>query len=146
MSLHALAADVIIASHFAVVLFVVVGQVLILLGGFLDWNWVRIFWLRLCHLVLIIYIAMQAWLGELCPLTVWEQALRQRAGQNTHQDSFIEYWLSRLLYIEAPWWMFVALYTALAVLVVFSWWWVRPIRSGQMQNLDEKSKQQNKVN
>jgi len=146
MSLHAFAADVILASHFAVVLFVVVGQVLILLGGFLGWNWVRIFWLRLSHLVLIVYIAMQAWLGELCPLTVWEQALRQRAGQNTHQDSFIEYWLSRLLYIEAPWWMFVALYSALAALVVFSWWWVRPIRSGQMHDLDEKSKRQIKIN
>lgn len=117
-----------LAAHVAVVVFVVFGQLLILLGGVLRWRWVRQFWLRLAHLLLIVYIAAQAWLGELCPLTVWEQALRQRAGQMTYGESFIEHWLSRLLYIDAPWWVFVAMYSAFALLVLGSWWWVRPIR------------------
>lgn len=123
-----------LAAHVAVVVFVVFGQLLILLGGVLRWRWVRRFWLRLVHLLLIVYIAAQAWLGELCPLTVWEQALRQRAGENTYQESFIEYWLGRLLFIDAPWWVFVATYSAFALLVIGSWWWVRPWRGDLPKN------------
>jgi len=85
--------------------------------------------LRLTHLGLIVFIAAQAWLGQLCPLTVWEQDLRRIAGEGVYTQSFIEHWLSRLLYWEAPWWVFVAAYTAFAALVALAWWWVRPIKA-----------------
>ncbi len=101
---------------------------LILIGGALRWRWVRHFGLRLTHLALMVFIAAQAWLGQLCPLTIWEQALRRTAGQGSYGESFIEHWLSRLLYWEAPWWVFVAAYTAFAVMVGVAWWWVRPRR------------------
>ena len=42
---------------------------------------------------------------------IWEQQLRRIAGQQTHDRSFIDYWLSELLYVEAPWWAFAAAYT-----------------------------------
>ena len=74
------------------------------------------------------FIAGQAWLGQLCPLTVWEQDLRRTAGEASYQERFIEHWLSRLLYWEAPWWVFVAAYTGFAVLVGVAWWGVRPRR------------------
>jgi Protein of Unknown function (DUF2784) len=129
MSIYAIAADAMLAAHVAVVLFVVVDQLLIVIGGVLRWRWVRHFWWRIVHLLLMVYIAAQAWLGELCPLTVWEQALRAQAGQHTYGESFIEHWLSRLLYIEAPWWVFVAIYTGFALVVLASWFWVLPKRS-----------------
>ena len=75
-------------------------------------------------------VALQAWLGALCPLTVWEQALRRRAGETTHAGSFIEHWLSRLIFFEAPWWVFVAAYTAFAMLVLLLWRVVPPRRGG----------------
>jgi len=127
VSFYALAADLILAAHVGIVVFVVLGQLLIVVGGLRGWRWVRAFWLRLTHLALIVFIALQAWWGQLCPLTVWEQTLRERAGQQIYQESFIEHWLTRLLYIDAPWWVFIALYSACAALVAFSWWWVRPI-------------------
>jgi hypothetical protein len=102
---------------------------LVLAGGVLGWRWVRHRGLRLTHLGLIVFIAAQAWLGRLCPLTVWEQDLRRIAGQGVYTESFIELWLSRLLYWEAPWWVFVAAYSAFAVLVALAWWWVRPARA-----------------
>jgi hypothetical protein len=71
------------------------------------------------------FIAAQAWLGRLCPLTVWEQDLRRLAGQDAYGESFIEHWLSRLLYWDLPWWVFVAAYTGFAGLVVRAWWRVR---------------------
>jgi hypothetical protein len=124
----ALLADVLLALHAGMVLFVVGMLPLVLIGGARGWHWVRKRGLRLTHLSLMLFIAAQAWLGQLCPLTLWEQALRERAGQAAYQESFIEHWLSRLLYWEAPWWVFEAAYTSFAVLVAVAWWWVRPRR------------------
>lgn len=122
-----LLADALLGLHVAIVLFVVGLLPLVLAGGALGWRWVRHFGLRLTHLGLMVFIAAQTWLGQLCPLTVWEQALRRTAGQGSYGESFVEHWLSRLLYWDAPWWVFVAAYTGFAVVVGMAWWWVRPV-------------------
>lgn len=124
----ALLADVLLALHVGIVVFVVGLLPLVLAGGALGWHWVHHFGLRLTHLSLMVFIAAQAWLGQLCPLTVWEQALRRMAGQGGYRESFVEHWLSRLLYWEAPWWVFVTAYTGFAVVVLLAWKWVRPRR------------------
>jgi len=121
-------ADAVLMLHVCVVTFVVLGAAAIALGGWRGWCWVRGLRWRLAHVVLMVVVALQAWLGALCPLTVWEQALRRRAGQATHADSFIEHWLSRLIFFEAPWWVFVAAYSAFAALVVLLWLVVPPRR------------------
>lgn len=122
----ALLADALLALHLSLVVFVVGLLPLVLLGGARGWRWVRHFGLRATHMALMVFIAAQAWLGQLCPLTVWEQKLRHLAGQGGYTESFIEHWLARLLYWDLPWWMFVAAYTGFAALVVGAWWWVRP--------------------
>lgn len=124
----ALLADALLALHVAVVAFVVLGEILFLLGGWRGWGWVRNFPLRLAHLGLMVFVALQAWLGALCPLTVWELRLRAIAGQAQYRESFVEHWLSRLVFFDAPWWLFVAAYSAFAALVLATWWWVRPQR------------------
>jgi hypothetical protein len=121
-------ADAILALHVGVVLFVIFGQVAILIGAWRHWDWIRNFAFRLSHLLLMVFIAAQSWLGQLCPLTVWEMQLREIAGQDTYRVSFIEYWLSRLIFFEAPWWVFVAVYTAFAGLIVASWFLIPPRR------------------
>jgi hypothetical protein len=121
-------ADALLALHAGIVAFVILGTLLILLGGWRGWPWVRHFWFRVAHLGLMVFIALQAWLGRLCPLTVWEQALRNRAGQATYGESFMQHWLSRMIFFDAPWWLFVAAYSAFAALVAACWWWVRPQR------------------
>src|SRR5687768_16117109 len=123
-----LLADAILLLHVAIVLFVVGGQGLILLGGWRRWHWVRSLRLRLVHAALVVFIALQAWLGQLCPLTVWEQSLRRAAGQDSYAEGFIEHWLGRVLYVQAPWWAFVLAYSAFALLVLASWRWVPPRR------------------
>lgn len=126
-TLAALLADVLLTLHVGVVLFVVGLLPLVLIGGARGWRWVRQRPLRFTHLGLMVFIAGQTWLGQLCPLTVWEQDLRRIAGETAYGESFIEYWLSRLLYWEASWWVFVAAYTLFAALVAGAWWWVRPV-------------------
>lgn len=124
----ALLADAILVAHVGVVVFVVLGTLLIGLGGWRRWRWVRDIRWRVAHLLLVGFIAAQAWLGALCPLTVWEQALRRRAGETAYRESFIEHWLSRLIFVEAPWWMFVAVYSTFALLVLVAWFAVPPRR------------------
>ncbi len=114
-------ADLVLASHVGIVLFVVFGQVGIVAGGMRGWAWVRSFRIRVVHLALMLVIVAQAWLGRLCPLTIWEQALRTHAGQGAYDGSFIEHWLSRLIFFEAPWWVFVLAYTLFALAVAGSW-------------------------
>lgn len=127
-ALYLLAADAILFVHVLFVVFVVVGLLLILVGKWLSWAWVRNPWFRLAHVAAISVVVIQSWLGRICPLTVWETALRERAGQATYSGSFIAHWLESLLYYQAPAWLFVMAYTSFGLLVVASWFWVRPHR------------------
>ena len=125
-SLAALLADALLVLHAGIVVFVVLGELLFLLGGWRGWAWVRRRWLRLLHLLLMAFIALQAWLGQLCPLTIWEQALRAVAGEPAYRGSFIEHWIGQVLYVDAPAWAFVAAYSAFALLVLATWVLVPP--------------------
>lgn len=126
MSLYALAADLLLLGHFLLALFVVLGLVLVFVGKFRSWAWVRNPWIRTAHLLAVIVVVAQAWLGVVCPLTRWEMALRVKAGEASYQGAFMAHWLHRLLYYQAPPWVFVVAYTAFGALVLYSWLLVRP--------------------
>ena len=125
-TLYLLVADVLLFTHVLFVVFVILGLLLIIAGKFLSWPWVKNPWFRLAHLVGIVVVALQSWLGVICPLTNWEMALRAKVGGTTYPGSFISHWLSTLLYYQAPDWVFVVSYTAFGSLVLASWFWVRP--------------------
>ena len=44
-----------------------------------------------------------------------------RAGQPAYEGSFVSYWLSKVLFFEAPWWSFVAAYSLLVLVVAAAW-------------------------
>ncbi len=123
---YRMAADGLLLLHVAFMLFVVVGLALIIFGGFRHWEWVRNPWFRSAHLAAIAVVVAQAWLGRVCPLTVWEMALRVRGGDAAYRGAFVAHWLEELLYYEAPHWAFALAYTLFAGLVVTTWWQVRP--------------------
>jgi hypothetical protein len=123
-------ADAVLLLHFGVVLFVVGGLVAIVVGNRLHWRWVNGWAFRGAHLGAIGFVVVQAWWGETCPLTVLESWLRVRAGASAYDTSFVEYWVQRLLYYQAPAWVFVMAYTAFAALVLLAWWRFPP-RRGQ---------------
>jgi Protein of Unknown function (DUF2784) len=104
------AADALLVFHFAIVVFIVGGLILTWIGGALDWAWVRNPWFRYAHLGAIVFVALEALIGVMCPLTLWEDALRGGA----RPDSFIGRWVQRLLYYRAPEWVFTTLYVAWA--------------------------------
>ena len=124
--LYLLAADALLVVHVSFVLFVVLGLLAVLIGKPLRWRWVRNPWLRVTHLACIGIVVLQSWTALTCPLTTWEMALRERAGDAVYTGSFIAHWLESILYITAPGWVFVVVYTLFGSLVLASWFWVRP--------------------
>ena len=94
--------------------------------GARGWPWVKNRWFRLGHFLAIGVVVAQAWQGALCPLTTLEMVLRSRAGDAVYSGSFIAHWMEALLYHEAPPWVFATGYTVFGLLVVASWFIVRP--------------------
>ena len=117
-------ADVVLLVHFGFVLFVVGGLALIWAGAVAGWRWVRNFRFRVAHLAAIVFVAAEALVGALCPLTVWEAALRGAQAEK----SFIAQWVHRLLFYDFPEWVFTVLHVGFALLVAASWFFVRPVK------------------
>ena len=124
-------ADLVLVLHAAVVVFVVGGLVLVLVGNVRGWHWVNATWFRAAHLVAIAVVTLQAWAGVVCPLTTLESWLRVQGGSRGYTASFIEHWVQRLLFYEAPTWVFTLLYSAFAAAVAATWWRYPPKRASR---------------
>ena len=124
-------ADAVLLIHFGVVLFVVGGMAYVVAGNRWHWRGANNLWFRLTHLVAIGIVVVQSWLGQLCPLTNLESWLRAKAGSPVYTSSFIEHWLQRVIFDEAPFAVFVLAYTVFGLLVLWAWWRFPPRRSGR---------------
>ena len=119
--LYSFIADAILVIHFAFVVFVVFGLMLILIGLLARWSWVHNPTFRIAHLAAVGFVVLQAWLGRLCPLTIWENELRLRAGESGYTETFVEHWLRDILFYQAEPWVFITIYTCFGALVVIVW-------------------------
>lgn len=119
-------ADAVLLLHVLFVAFVVGALLLVLIGGWRGWRWVRNPWFRIAHMLAIGFVVAQTWLDQVCPLTRLEMDLRASAGDVVYAGSFIGHWLQALLYYRAPNWVFAVVYSVFALAVVLAWTWVRP--------------------
>ncbi len=128
MFLYQALADAVLLLHALLVVFIVAGLLLTLVGGQRQWLWVRNWWFRIAHLGCIVVVVVLAWADRLCPLTSAEIWLRSQAGASIYSGSFVQYWLQRLLYYDAPEWTFIVAYTAFGLVVVIVWLRIPPHR------------------
>ena len=117
-------ADVVLVVHFLIAAFIAGGLVLVWIGAAAGWNWVRNPWFRYLHLAAIAFVAAEALLGIVCPLTLWEDLLRGGA----RPESFVGRWVQRLLYYNAPEWVFTTLYAAWTAATLLTLRFVPPRR------------------
>ena len=113
-------ADVIVVVHFAWVAFIVLGLVAILVGLALRWRWVRNFWFRMVHLLMIGIVVVEALGGVICPLTSWERELRGLGGEQGAPGSFVGRWINRLLFYDLPEWVFRVLHCVFGAAVLLT--------------------------
>lgn len=128
--LYRVLADLIVIVHFAYVLGVIVGLLLVVMGILFRWQWVRGFWFRAIHLAMILIVVLEAWFGVVCPLTTWEHSLRDLAGQETYRGDFLANFVHDLLFVEAPPWAFTLAYSGFGLLVLLTFVLAPPRRPG----------------
>jgi hypothetical protein len=113
-------ADFLVFVHVLYVSYVLVGQLAIVVASAFRWRWGRNRWFRITHLLAIGIVALEAVMGWQCPLTRWENQLRELAGQSFDGSAtFMGRLLHDLLFIEGqPASFFTVLYVAMLVIVV----------------------------
>lgn len=85
---YRIAADLVVALHFAFIAFVI-------LGGFVAWRWPWVAWL---HVPVALWGAIIEFAGWICPLTPLENALRHSAGDAGYAGGFIEHYVIPVVY------------------------------------------------
>jgi uncharacterized protein DUF2784 len=123
---YAALADAVLAFHLGIVLFNVFGLIVIPLGAWRGWVFVRIFWWRALHVAILALVAVQAVLDQVCFLTTWQAQLLRRAGESAAEAPLIERLVNRLLFWPLPLWVFAVLYVAVGAAVLALWWLVPP--------------------
>lgn len=121
-------ADAVLWLHVMVVLFNVFGLVVVPIGAWRGWKFVRVFWWRALHLAMLAVVAVQAVFGRACFLTIWQSDLLQQAGNAVSNAPLIQRWVTRLIFWPMPLWVFVALYLAIWAYALALWWLVPPGR------------------
>lgn len=116
-------ADVVVALHFAFIVFVVAGGLLALRNA----RW------AFAHLPAVAWVAWIEFTGTICPLTPLENALRASAGQAGYSGGFIGHYLLPVIYpagLTPP--MQVGLGVAVVALNALVYWraWRRHALSG----------------
>jgi hypothetical protein len=81
-------ADLVVVVHLLFISFIVGGV-------FLTWRWPLIIWV---HIPAVIYGALVEFVGFICPLTLLENDLRQRAGDASYHGGFISHYLVKVIY------------------------------------------------
>jgi Protein of Unknown function (DUF2784) len=113
-------ADGVVIAHMTYVLIVVLGLPAIWWGIVRRHAWIRDFRLRCGHLAMIAIVVAESWAGITCPLTVWEQQLRDLAGQTTYRGAFLANVVHDLLFYDVEPWVLTVAYTVFGLLVLIS--------------------------
>ncbi len=121
-------ADAVLWFHVIVVLFNVFGLVVVPIGAWRGWGFVRVFWWRALHLAMLAVVAIQAVFGRACFLTLWQSDLVQQAGKAGSNAPLLQRWVTQLIFWPVPLWFFVILYLAVWAYALALWWLVPPRR------------------
>ena len=117
-----LLADLVLIIHFLYVLFVVGSLPVIWLGAWLKLSFVRNRWFRCLHLAAILFVVVESFLGVVCPLTAWENSLRQAEMDG----SFIQRWIHEIMFYNVSESLLTVVYVLFAGLVAVTFKWVPP--------------------
>jgi hypothetical protein len=115
-------ADAVAAIHLGYVSFVIVGELLIVFGIPLGWQWTRNLWFRVAHLAAMLFPAYEMFRGLDCPLTVWEIKLLELAGKTVEHRSFVGRLVDNVMFFDCgdDSWVWPWIYGGLATVFVLT--------------------------
>ena len=112
-------ADALVVTHVAYAAFIVIGQLLIILGSLFQWRWARNPWFRTLHLAAIGIVVVEEIIGMRCPLTIWEEQLRAMAGQtDLTSETFMGRMMRGILFGTWPASVYTTIHIAFGVIVL----------------------------
>ncbi len=122
-------ADTVLILHLFYVFFAIGGELSILIGAIFRWNFIYILSFRIIHLISVIFVAVEATLGVICPLTSIEYNFRVLAGQNTNSDlTFIGRLVQKIIFYDFPSWVFTFSYILFGLIVIATIIFIPPKR------------------
>ena len=133
---YSLLADIIVVVHLAYACFVLFGFLAIVIGVPCGWNWIRNFPFRVTHLICTVFVPLETLIRMTCPLTTLENYFLRASGAKGYSRSFIGNFVSKILFYEAPEWIFAIIYVALAILVVLYFILFPPFRKRKGSHLN----------
>ena len=84
---------------------------------------------------MILVVVVEALSGIICPLTIWENALRG----NQIDTGFVAHWVGQLIYYDLPGWVFTTAYVAFAAALIVTLLLVPPGKAGAQRNKARRS-------
>lgn len=111
-TLYSIFLTAVIGIHFLWILFVITGWIYCASSSF---------W-RTVHFGSVIYAVLIETLYFPCPLTYLENALRRAAGWAPYREPFINHYLEKIIYLDAPRWLLIFLVAALFSVTVLRYW------------------------
>ncbi len=102
------AADAVVLTHLAYLVFVAIG-------GILAWRWRALIWAHLASVAWAVGILV---IGQDCPLTELQRRAEERAGQPADGRGFVDRYIEGVVYPER---FTTALRVLVAVLVLVGW-------------------------
>jgi len=118
MMMYPLLANLVLIVHLAFVVFVLCGGLLVR-----RWRWLA--WL---HLPAATWGATVEFRGWVCPLTVFENWLREQAGETGYQSGFIADYLLPFLYpynLTRDFQLILGMVVVAIIISMYGWLWLR---------------------
>ena len=116
---YSLLADIIVVIHLAYACFVLFGFIGIVIGVWRRWSLIENSPFRITHLICTAFVPLETLLRMTCPLTTLENYFLKASGTSGYERSFIGNLASKILFYDAPEWIFTVIYLALAIMVIF---------------------------
>ncbi len=123
-------ASIVSVFHTAYTLFIIIGFILIWAGYFAKWKWVRNYVFRLIHLAMMGFVGFEAVFNIECPLTWAEYRLLTLARIKHGSMPFIAGFVDKVLFYNFPVWLFNLIYFSFTILLIATWFIVRPEKTG----------------
>ena len=120
--MNILFSEIILLLHLLIFLFITLSFILIPIGYFQKWEWVKNKYYRSIHLILMGIISIETILGFMCPLTILENYFRD----DIKVDNKLTEIAHQILYWDLPNYQFIILYILSFSYLIFLWFFFKP--------------------